>query len=608
MDQSSSNRILCFIPMKNSESTIEATLSKFTPNITRYLGEILVVDNASMDFSVQKAKTGLEKIPGIKRSLFQNSRNYGLGGSHKIAFKYAYDNGYDYLLVVHGDGSIDVSHFETWMQNEKYIKYDMLLSTRLSSTSYRQHYPSHRLLFNRFLSLLATLVTGTSVKDFGSGPMNLYRVNSFLNKYENPLRLYPNEVTLPQYLLLYGIYRKMDIRFHPVDFTEQDKKSPGKLISQFAKGILLLVNYTFTPKKILKLDTFGNFFGHTYRKVKVVDEPLDIPLPEKPQKQEPVVIEAPKAPLRVSEPAPESTPSAAPVVATALKPKKEFKLIDLRKLPFTDHYLKNFESVGLDIVESCEIQDDSFLHIRMTLDVDTVLTLGLRAFFLRLFKVYSERKIILDLNADRVLTSRQCFEFLTFLKDFDVDVNLISYRAAEFNLWQAYAPYVKKITLGYEYGSWKREEFLETVSKLTKVTSLSVNILSSPSKFYHALGLKRLIENLSGIESVILQPYESSSVAGDHEKILSIQPLNPPRMTKEPHREHFVFKSGAGSFSDFRSMGFTEVKNAEGGPLIKVISLDSAGNIFIKKADQMTNIGSLFEENSRVINKLMENV
>lgn len=593
--------------MKNCEAKIESTLSKFTPQITKYLSEILVIDNASIDFSVQKAKEALEKIPGIKRSLFQNSRNYGLGGSHKIAFKYAYDNGYDYILVVHGDNSVDVAHFETWLQNEKYIKYDMLLSTRLVSSSYRANYPAHRLFFNRILSLLATLSTRKLVNDFGSGPMNLYRVNSFLNKFENPLRLYPNEVTLPQYLLLYGIYRKMDIIFHPVDLNEQDVKPVGKLVSQFGKAVILLLKFILTPHKILKADTYGNFFGHTYRKVKIVDEPVDLPLPA------PVEVIAPVAAVKKQEPAaPVKSPTAEVAPAKApelnLSPKKEFKLIDLRKLPFTDHYLKNFENVGIDIVESCEVNDDSFLQVRMTLDVDTVLTVGLRSFFLRLFKVYSERKIFLDLNADRVLNSRQLYEFLIFLRDFDVDVNLIAYRSADIRLWETYAPLVKKITLGYEYGSWKRDEFLAVVTKLCKVTNVSVNILAHPSKFYHGLGLKQLIQNLTGIESVLLQPYEASTVPEDHEKILKSQEIFSLQKISEPRREHALFTSGSESFSELRSMGFTTLKHPANGPALKTISLDTKGNIFLRKNEQMIAIGTLFEENSRVFNKLMETV
>src|SRR4051812_33038478 len=96
LELASKYKVLCFIPAKNCESTITKTLEHFQGEILEYIKEIVVIDNASSDHTVQVAKESLAKITKVKTSLFQNSQNYGLGGSHKIAFKYAMDNDYDY--------------------------------------------------------------------------------------------------------------------------------------------------------------------------------------------------------------------------------------------------------------------------------------------------------------------------------------------------------------------------------------------------------------------------------------------------------------------------------------------------------------------------------
>ncbi len=124
-------KVLCFVPMKNCQTRIGPLLSKFQGEILEYLSEILVIDNASSDNSIEEAKLALSQVTGVKVSLLQNSKNYGLGGSHKMAFKYAVDNKYDYILVVHGDNTVDPYVFLNVLKKD-FASSDMIMSDRLS--------------------------------------------------------------------------------------------------------------------------------------------------------------------------------------------------------------------------------------------------------------------------------------------------------------------------------------------------------------------------------------------------------------------------------------------------------------------------------------------
>ncbi len=588
----SSFKILCFIPMKNCAEKIEKTLESFTPSVIKYFEEILIVDNASSDASVLNAKNALAKIPKVKKTLFQNTRNYGLGGSHKIAFKYALDNNYDYILVVHGDSSVKVGDFETWLKNEKFSRFDMLLSDRLASTGYRKNFPFHRFFFNKFLSLMASMITRKHISDFSSGPMNLYRVQSFVNKFENPLKLYPNEVSFPQYLLLYGIYRKMSIRFHSVDLYEQDVKGFYKLTTQFGKSVLLLVRFLFSAHHLLMGDIYGTFFGHTYRKVRVIDEPNDLIIP----------VSHPENPKE------SQSEKKNDFAIKNSKPKKELRLIDLQKIPFKDPYLEKFKSLNMDTVEACEVERDGFLNLRLKLEVDTVMSKGLPAFILRLFKIYGEERILLDINADRVLNTRQLHDFLTFCQDFRLNVHLISYRTTDPLLWDLLSKKVSHVTLGYEYGSADREEFYKIAQLVKRNAKLSVNILSTSTKFYHGIGLRDQLKK-SGIESLLIQPYEAKSgIAEDHSKFLDAQPMIKPLSAGSApfQRQHFKFKVEAGNYADLRSIGFMTLKASDKNSVLQTITLDEKGSIFSLEGNRQVPIGTLFDDSAAVINKITE--
>ena len=97
-------RILVFIPMYNCEKQIVRVLEQLNGEIRTYITEVIVVNNRSTD---QGEKAAIYKIQTMQVDfdikIMRNRDNYGLGGSHKVAFEYAIKNNFDYLIVLHGD-------------------------------------------------------------------------------------------------------------------------------------------------------------------------------------------------------------------------------------------------------------------------------------------------------------------------------------------------------------------------------------------------------------------------------------------------------------------------------------------------------------------------
>jgi glycosyltransferase involved in cell wall biosynthesis len=266
---SSDCRILCFIPTRNCETLIVKTLSCFKGEVLEYIDEILLVDNDSQDLTVQNAKKILSLVSVEKATIFQNIKNHGLGGSYKIAFKYAFDQGYDYLLVVHGDGSCDVRDLLPELRLGRYSRWDMLLSNRLALTANRKNFSTQRLIGNKIISLIASVLTWRWIPDFSSGPINLYRVSSFLTKFSNPIKNFDNTIYFANFLLLYGLYTRRDFRYFNINLDEKEKKPLHKLVQHFAKLVLILLKNLFFAKYILKYGTSGVYFGKAYKVVPV---------------------------------------------------------------------------------------------------------------------------------------------------------------------------------------------------------------------------------------------------------------------------------------------------------------------------------------------------
>ena len=164
------SKILLFIPMYNCEKQIPRVLGQLTDEVCSYLSEVIVVNNRSTDGGEQVAADYLKQrnLP-IKAKVLRNDDNYGLGGSHKVAFQYAMDHGFDYVIVLHGDDQGDISNILPYLKNREYEKYDCFLGARFMKGSQLQGYSAFRTFGNRVYDLLFSAVCRYMVYDLGSG-------------------------------------------------------------------------------------------------------------------------------------------------------------------------------------------------------------------------------------------------------------------------------------------------------------------------------------------------------------------------------------------------------------------------------------------------------
>ena len=126
----SQSKKLAFIPMYNCEKQIIRVLGQFDNVVCEVFDELLIVDNKSSDQSAQQAICAAKKLANIKVRVIENLENYNLGGSHKVAFNYALDNGFDYIVVLHGDDQGDIRDVMDVLTDDSLCEYDCVLGSR----------------------------------------------------------------------------------------------------------------------------------------------------------------------------------------------------------------------------------------------------------------------------------------------------------------------------------------------------------------------------------------------------------------------------------------------------------------------------------------------
>lgn len=242
-------KTLVFIPMYNCEKQIVRVLSKFDKEVLEYVDEVIVVNNRSTDGGETAVLEFKEKHPEVPAKLFRNRDNYGLGGSHKVAFNYALDNGFDYVIVLHGDDQGDIHDLLPYLKDGSAYNYDSFLGSRFEKESKLVNYSGFRIFGNHVFNAFMTVMMGRKITDLGSG-LNMYSTDYLKSGF---YKYFINTLTFNVYLLMYGVYSKSNFRFFPLTWREEDQISNAKFFKQSREILKVVFRYKFNKKKTFSL-------------------------------------------------------------------------------------------------------------------------------------------------------------------------------------------------------------------------------------------------------------------------------------------------------------------------------------------------------------------
>lgn len=239
---------MVFIPTYRCQKQIARVLRQFDLKVQSWVDTIIIVDNLSPDQTVQDAiELGSSIISHSKFVVSRNNNNYGLGGSHKVAFDYAIKNNFDYVVVLHGDDQASIRDLIPYLESGAYETVDSLLGARFMEGSKLEGYSSFRTLGNKIFNYIFSMVLFRKIYDLGSG-LNLYRVSSL---DFSKLKSFPDDLTFNYAFIIAGYHKKQRIRFFPISWREEDQTSNVRLFRQSIKVISILASYCIDREKFI---------------------------------------------------------------------------------------------------------------------------------------------------------------------------------------------------------------------------------------------------------------------------------------------------------------------------------------------------------------------
>ncbi len=237
--------------MYNCEKQIVRVLAQLKGEPEEYIDHVILVNNRSTDNGEQAVidflKTNSFKMPV---ELLRNHENYGLGGSHKVAWQYAIDNGYDYVITLHGDDQGHIADIIPPIKNGEHEKYDCLLGSRFLKDSVLDGYSKFRTFGNKVYNVLFSIATCLNIKDLGAG-LNMYSVNMLKDHH---YMKFADDLKINYFGVLALRYYHQSFKFIPLRWSEDDQVSNVKMMSQAMQTLKMLVEYVFCRKKFFEKD------------------------------------------------------------------------------------------------------------------------------------------------------------------------------------------------------------------------------------------------------------------------------------------------------------------------------------------------------------------
>lgn len=155
----------------NAINTLTRVLDRIPKEVWDEVEEVFIFDDCSKDETAllgegYKLKKGLQKL-----NIYRNERNLGYGGNQKRGYKYAIEKGYDYVILLHGDGQYAPEYLPHFIRAAKEERPAAVIGSRMliKKNALKGGMPLYKFLGNIILTTYQNLMLNTKMSEFHSG-------------------------------------------------------------------------------------------------------------------------------------------------------------------------------------------------------------------------------------------------------------------------------------------------------------------------------------------------------------------------------------------------------------------------------------------------------
>lgn len=202
--------IVCYNAAKHIKNVLERVSQQYRndPNIM-----ILVSDDCSSDNTAEVTLKSLQELQYGNFEVFRTKVNQGYGGNQKIGYNYACNNGFDYVILLHGDGQYAPEELHSFFKIFKESP-DVVLGSRMliRKNALKGRMPIVKFISNIILTKIQNFLADMSLTEFHTG----YRAYSAKFLREVPFELNSNGFDFDTDILLQAKFLDKKIKEFPI--------------------------------------------------------------------------------------------------------------------------------------------------------------------------------------------------------------------------------------------------------------------------------------------------------------------------------------------------------------------------------------------------------
>ena len=167
----SRKRLLVFIVAYNAERTIEKVLGRIPPALHHNGVEVLIIDDSSKDDTFLRGLRFQQRTSAFKITVLRTPENQGYGGNQKLGYRYAIDNNFDFVALIHGDGQYAPEKLPELLEPLIADKADAVFGSRMldKRAARTGGMPFYKWIGNQILTVTQNRMLKTQLSEFHSG-------------------------------------------------------------------------------------------------------------------------------------------------------------------------------------------------------------------------------------------------------------------------------------------------------------------------------------------------------------------------------------------------------------------------------------------------------
>ena len=207
-------RVLIFIVAYNAETTIEKVLSRIPQSLQGGDVEVLIIDDFSKDDTFVNGLRYQQRDSAFKITVLRTPENQGYGGNQKLGYRYAIDNGFDLVALVHGDGQYAPEKLPMLLAPLVQGEADAVFGSRMidKRAARKGGMPVYKWIGNRILTAFQNRMLRTALSEFHSG----YRLYSTAALAQIPFEKNTNDFHFDTEIIIQFVLRKLRIAELPI--------------------------------------------------------------------------------------------------------------------------------------------------------------------------------------------------------------------------------------------------------------------------------------------------------------------------------------------------------------------------------------------------------